>query len=117
MTDPTTVPRGDASGVRLGAALLQSKSGTGHPRDKAADNSIRRPIMFASKSLSSVERRYSNNEREALGILHGLEKYHHYCFVREVSKITDHKLIAIFMKDVAILPWRIQQILLKIHQY
>ena len=41
----------DASGTR---------SGTSCPRDKAADNSILRPITFANKSLSNVERKYSN---------------------------------------------------------
>ena len=57
-------------------------------------------------------------EREALGILHGLEKFHHYCFGREVDVITDHKLlVSIFKKDVATLSQCIQCILLKIHQY
>ena len=37
--------------------------------------------------------------KEALCILHGLEKCHHHCFAREVSKIMDHKpLVAIFKK-------------------
>ena len=53
-----------------------------------------------------------------MDILHGLEKFHHYCFAREVSIITDHKpLLAIFKKDVATLSHRIQCILLRIHQY
>ena len=78
----------ETSGVRLGAALPQTRSGTGCPRDKAPDNSIFRPIAFASKSLSSVERRYSNIEREVLGILHGL--------------------VAVFKKDITTLSQRIQ---------
>ena len=50
--------------------------------------------------------------------MHGLEKFHHYCFGREVLVITDHKLlVSIFKKDVATLSHRIQHILLKIHQY
>ena len=50
--------------------------------------------------------------------MHGLEKFHHYCFVREVSIITDHKpLVAIFKKDVAILSQCIQHILIRIQQY
>ena len=82
------------------------------------DNTILCPIAFASKSLTGAEHRYSNIEREALGILHGLEKFHHYCFGREVIVITDHKpLVAIFKKDVATLSQHIQCILLKIHQY
>ena len=87
----------DASGVGLGAALLQTRKGTSCPRDEAPDNSILRPIAFMSKSLSSAEERYSNIERQELGKLHGLKKFHHYCFARELSIITDHKmLVAIF---------------------
>ena len=53
-----------------------------------------------------------------LGILHRLEKFHHYCFSREVLIITDHKpLISMFKKDVATLLQCIQCILLRIHQY
>ena len=53
-----------------------------------------------------------------MGILYGLEKCHHYCIVREVSIIMDHKpLIAIFKNDVATLSLKLQQILLRIHQY
>ena len=92
----------DASGDRLGAAFLQTRRHTSCHRDKAPDNSILRPIAFSSKSLTGAEKRNSNIEREALGILCGLTKFHHYCFVREVSIITDHKpLIVIFKKDVA----------------
>ena len=63
----------DASGVGLGACLLQTSTGTSCPRDMAADNSILRPLAFASTSLSITEKKYSNIERKALGILHGLE--------------------------------------------
>ena len=47
-----------------------------------------------------------------------MEKFHHYCFSREVLNITDHKpLVSMFKKDVATLSQQIQCILLKIHQY
>ena len=62
------------------------------------------PVSFDSKSLSSVEWQYSNIKREALGILHWLEKFLHYCFAVEVHAITDHKpLVAMITKDVAVL--------------
>ena len=65
-----------------------------------------------------AEWRYSNIEHEALDILHGLEKFHHYYFGREVLVITDHKLlVSMFKKDVATLSQFMQCILLKIHQY
>ena len=89
----------DASGVGLGAALLQLCKGTRCQKDVVPDNTILCPIVFASKRLTDTEQRYSNIKQEALGILHGLEKFHHYCFAREVLIITDHKpLVAIFKK-------------------
>ena len=52
-----------------------------------------------NRSLAGAEHRYSNIEREVLDILHGLEKFHHYCFAREVLIITDHiPLVVIFKR-------------------
>ena len=108
----------DASGIGLGAALLQTWRGTTCQNDTVSDNPILHPIAFASKSLTGTEHRYSNIERDALGILHGLKTFHHHCFAREGHKITDHKpLVSIFKKDVAMLSQYVQHILLKIHQY
>ena len=89
----------DASRIGLGAALPQAIVGTGSSSDEAPDNNIVKLITVTSLSLSAVERRYSNIEREVLAILHGLEKFYHCCFAREVSIITEHKpLLAIFKK-------------------
>ena len=102
----------DASGIGLGAKLLQIRDNTGCQKDTAPDNTI-----LVSKSLTGAEQRYSNIKCKALGILHGLEKFHHYCFSREVIVITDHKrLVSVLKKDVATLSQQIQHILLKIHQ-
>ena len=74
--------------------------------------------MLLLVKFNRTEQRYSNIEREALGILHDFEKFHHYCFGREVLIITDHKLlVSICKKDVARLSQHIQCILLKIHPY
>ena len=100
------------------ATLLQTRNNTSCAKDEAPDKSIPRPIAFTTKSLTGAEKRYSNIEREALDILYRLEKFHHYHFMREVSTITDHKpLVAIFKKDITTLSQRLQQILLRIHQY
>ena len=108
----------DASVIRPRAAILQTRIDTSCPRDKAPDNIILRPITFASKSLSSAERRYRCTQREALGIQQGIEKFHLYCFMQEVSIITDHNLlITIFKKDVAMLSQKMQRFLLRINQY
>ena len=105
----------DTSGIGLGAALLQHRDNTVCQKGTVPDNTILQPITFASKSLMGAKWRYSNIECKALAILHGLEKFHHYCFGREVLVITDHKLlVSMFKKDMATLS---QCILLKIHQY
>ena len=87
----------DASRVGLGAALLQTHEGMTCQKDTVPNNTILHPITFASKSLTVAEHGYSNIEREALGILHGLKKFHHYCFARKVHVITSHKpLVSMF---------------------
>ena len=48
------------------------------------------PIAFASKNQTNAENHYSNKERETLGMLHGLGKFHQFCFAWEVHVITDH---------------------------
>ena len=50
----------DASGVSLGAVLLQTQEGTTCQKDMVPDNTILHPIAFASKSLMGTECRHSN---------------------------------------------------------
>ena len=50
-----------------------------------------RPIAFASKSLSDVETRYSNIERELLGEVWAVEHFHHYTFANKIIIISEHK--------------------------
>ena len=70
----------DASGIGLGAALLQIHDNTDCQMGVAPQNITLCPIAFASKSHIGAEQRYSNIECEVLGILHSLEKFNHYCF-------------------------------------
>ena len=98
----------DMSGIGLRPALLQLRDDTSCQTHIVPDNTILCPIAFASKSLTGAECRYSNIQCEALGILHGLENFHHYCFGMEVLVITDHKpLVSMFIKDVATMSQRI----------
>ena len=82
----------DVSYVGLRAGFLQFMDGKQIPQDEAPDNIALQPITFASKNLISAETRFSNIEREALGILHSLERFHHQCITHEVSMVTDHEL-------------------------
>ena len=92
----------DTYGIDLRAALLQLRDNTGYQTHIAPDTTMLCPFTFASKSLMGAECRCSNIEHKALVILHGLEKFHHYCFGREVLIIADHKpLVSMFKNDVA----------------
>ena len=108
----------DMSGVSLGAGVLQVRSGMNCGCDEVPDSTTLWPVTFASKNLSSTQQHYSIIEFEAQGILHGLEKFHHYCFARVICIITDHKpLVAIPSKDVAMLSQWLHHIILCILQY
>ena len=90
----------DVYTVSLGASLPKMRDGMLLPRNKALDNAVLWQTALVSKSLTSAEPHYSTTEREALSILHGPGKFHHYCFTCEVSMITYHKaLLAIFKKE------------------
>ena len=70
----------DSSRVGLEAALLQLFNNMACQKGVAPDNITLCTIVFTSESHTDAEWRYSNIECEALGILHGLEKFHHFCF-------------------------------------
>ena len=106
-------------GFGLRASLLQVRYCMWLSRNEAPNNVALQPKAFVSY-LNSAEMHHSNIKREALGILHGLEKFHHYFLTHKVSVITDHNPpVAIFKKkkNIANLSHRLQRINLCICQY
>ena len=39
-----------------------------------------KPVVYASRSLTETEQRYSNRERELLSVVFALERFHHYLY-------------------------------------
>ena len=49
------------------------------------------PIVYASRALTKTEKRYSNIERELLGVVFELERLHHYTFGSLITVETNHQ--------------------------
>ena len=87
--DARTLIIAGASPVGIGTVLLQEQQGR------------KRVISYASKSLSEVEKRYSQTENEALAVLWVCEHFHVYLYGIEFELYTDHKsLETIIIKHV-----------------
>lgn len=79
----------DASKDGLGCCILQDK----------------KPIAFASRSLSDSERNYSQIEKEFLSILFACKKFKFYTYGRTVKVVNDHKpLTSIIKKEIHKIP-------------
>lgn len=64
-----------------------------------------KPISFASKMLSTAESSYSQLDREALGIIFGIKKFHRYLYGRHFELVCDNKpLTFIFGEKKGISP-------------
>lgn len=69
----------DSNGYGVGAVLSHKVNGEF------------RPVLFASSTLSKVEQRYSNLEREGLALVFALKKFHKCLYGRKFILITDHR--------------------------
>ena len=98
----------DASPVGLAAILSQKgqETGTSHI------------VTYASRSLTETEQRYSQTEREALGIVWACEHLHLYIYGKPITVYTDHKpLVSIFGNPSSKPPPRIERCALRLQPY
>lgn len=87
-----TVITCDASPVGVGAILSQ-----------VDESGVEKPVAYASRSLSAVERKYAQIDREALAIIFSVKKWHKYIFGRHVTIVSDHKpLLGLFGEGKAL---------------
>ena len=71
-----------------------------------------------SKALTDTQSRYSNIEREILGVVTGVEHFHQYLFGRQFTLYTDHKPIkSLVLKPLVDTSPRVQRLMLHLSQY
>lgn len=95
----------DASGEGLGAVLIQFKGST--PRI----------ISYASKSLTDCEKTYPAIEKEALGIVWGVEKFKMYLLGINFELETDHRPLETLFTATSRPTARIERWLLRIQAF
>ena len=96
----------DASPVALGAVLLQFDT-EGNPL----------VISFASKSLSTTEKRYSQTEKESLALVWSVERFYLYLAGLKFELETDHKPLEAIFKPSSKPPARIERWLLRLQAF
>ena len=74
----------DASPVGIGGILVQKQT-----------NGSMKPIAYASKSLTKTEMKYSQTEREALGVVWCCERFHIYIYGSKFTILSDHQPLKI----------------------
>ena len=92
----------DSSKDGLGACILQNG----------------RPLEYASRALTSAEKRWAQIEKETLSLVFGLERFDQYTFGRPVTVHNDHKPLAnILKKPLSQASRRIQALMMRLYRY
>ena len=92
----------DASIKGLGACLIQNG----------------KVVCYASRALTKTEQNYQNLEREALGTMWGMEKFHYFLYGKEFTLEADQKpLVRIYKKHMADISPRVQRLIVRSFPY
>lgn len=103
-----TIIAADASSFGIGAVLMQIQ-----------EDGKRRPIGYASRSLTDTEQRYAVIEKEALAATWACEKFSEYVLGMDFLLETDHKPLVPLLssKELSKMPPRIQRFRLRMMRF
>ena len=107
-SEKETIISADASSYGLGAVLLQVQ-----------EDDTKKPIAYASRSMTSTEQRYAQIEKEALATTWACEKFADFVLGKEFLIETDHKPLVPLLgsKCLQDMPPRIQRFRMRLRRY
>ena len=97
----------DASPVGIGALLYQ----------ESPCQTQRHVVACWSQLLSDIEQRYSQVERDALGVVVACERFRHYVIGHRFTLITDCKAVELILRNPCAKPLRIARFLTRLMDY
>ncbi|XP_030828454.1 uncharacterized protein K02A2.6-like [Strongylocentrotus purpuratus] len=103
-----TVIAADASGTGMGAILYQVQT-----------DGNRRPVCYASRSLTETEQRYAVIEKEALAATWACERFSEYVLGLHFEVETDHKPLVTLLnsKELVKMPPRLQRFRMRMMRF
>ena len=63
-----------------------------------------KPVAYASRTLNDIEKRYSQLDKEALAIIFGVKRFHHYLYGRPFAIVSDHKPLQYLLSESRAVP-------------
>jgi hypothetical protein len=81
----------DASDKAIGSVLMQKY-----------EKNWFRPVYYASRRLSKAEKNYSTTEREALGMIYSVTKFHHYLLGKRFTFHVDHSALVYLVSKASL---------------
>ncbi|XP_037930881.1 uncharacterized protein K02A2.6-like [Teleopsis dalmanni] len=81
-----------------------SRTGLGAVLSHHLENGVDRPIVYASRTMTATEQRYTQIDKEALAIVWAVQKFFKYLYARHWILITDHKPLSQILQPNKSLP-------------
>ena len=82
----------DASDIAIGSALMQ----------RTPPNWFRL-VYYSNRRLSQAEKNYSTTEKEALGMIYNISKFHRYLLDRKFTLHVDHLALLYLVNKQALI--------------
>ena len=92
---------------------------THHHTALEQENKERKPVAYASRSMTSTEQRYAQIKKEAMATARACEKFNDYILGKDILNETDHKpLVPLFgSKNLDELPLRIPRFKIRLMKH